>query len=246
MKYRLTFECPTPLQLPQQYNKILQAALLNWLNDESYAGFLHHDGYRCEKRIYKLYAFSNIFGNYRINRQDRTITFYDQIQIYLSFYTEESHQLILNNIQDQRPIRFGGDWYALLKCELIQEKMQPCIVKALSPVTVHSTLLSGEGKKKTYYFSPEEKEFFDQIRSNLCRKYVSIYEREPKDTDFFVRLFGRERREVTILYDRFVIRGYMGRFVLDGSHELIRLALLSGLGARNGIGMGFVLQEKTI
>ncbi len=246
MKYLLTFECSKPLVLPQQYNKILQASLLSWLKDSAYTLFLHDIGYQFEKRTYKLYSFSNLMGRYQIDKNRKKIVFYDNIQLYLSFYTEQSHNLVLNNILNQAPIRFGTHFCHLTHCELVREKNEPCIARTVSPITVHSTLFTQDGKRKTYYYTPQEKEFSPQIRSNLVRKYNSFYGTDPDDMDFSITPLDQKNKEATIVYDHFIIKGYNGRFLIKGSEPMIRMALLAGLGARNGIGMGCIIQEKVL
>lgn len=48
-------------------------------------------------------------------------------------------------------------------------------IRMLSPVTIYSTLFSANGKKKTYYYSPFEKEFSQLIRANILKKYEALY-----------------------------------------------------------------------
>lgn len=43
-----------------------------------------------------------------------------------------------------------------------------------------------------------------------------------------------------------LIKGWNGVFHMQGSPSLIRLALLTGIGARNSIGCGFLLQKSLI
>lgn len=48
-------------------------------------------------------------------------------------------------------------------------------IRMLSPVTIYSTLFSAIGKKKTYYYSPFEKEFSQLARANILKKYQALY-----------------------------------------------------------------------
>ncbi|MCD6221440.1 hypothetical protein J7K25_04725 [bacterium] len=47
-------------------------------------------------------------------------------------------------------------------------------IKMLSPVTDYSTLKSKNGKKKTYYYSPTEKEFNCFIKENLKEIFFNL------------------------------------------------------------------------
>lgn len=244
MKYRLIFQCNQPLVLPRQYNSILQAAILSWLNDKKYSTFLHDKGYESNKRKFKMYTFSKIYGAYTYDDRNKKLIFEDEFQIYLSFYTDEAHKLILSNFEEQRPIIFGNIEYRLVSCEMAVEDYQNCIVDTLSPITIHSTFELPNGKKKTYYYSPSEKDFSDMIRDNLIRKYVAIYGEEPEDRSF--RIKPLKCKERVMYYNRFIIKAWDGRFQLEGSPQLIKMALLSGMGARNGIGFGCLGQQEVI
>lgn len=47
-------------------------------------------------------------------------------------------------------------------------------IRMLSPLTVYSTLMTPDGKKKTYYFSPYEKEFPALVNSNIKKKHFLL------------------------------------------------------------------------
>jgi len=248
MKYRLTFQCVQPVVLPVQYNKIVQAALLTWLGDSNrYASFLHNEGYRYEKRVFKLYTFSKLFGKKEYDNTGKKIIFSKQIQLYLSFYGNEAHELILEHIDRKKNLQLGTAMLPLLDCELVQEGYTDCVVQTVSPVTIHSTFTLHDGRKKTYYYSPFEEDFSEMIRQNLLRKYRAWYQCDLEDEEFEITLEQKKSlRQAVIRYDRFVIKGWNGVFRMSGSPALIKLALLAGIGARNGIGCGCLLQKYTI
>lgn len=247
MKYRLTFLCKNPVSLPRQYNKILQAAILKWLGNEACASFLHDQGYQNEKRTFKLYTFSEISGIHEYDAKSRKIVFKDKIQLYLSFYTEESHTLLMKNIEKKKPLKLGVNLLELYDCELVREIYTNCLVETVSPITIHSTFELADGRKKTYYYSPFERNFSEMMRQNLLRKYESLYGILPENDEFRI-IPEKEKtlKEVTLYYNRFLIKGWRGAFRLYGSEEMIKMALLSGIGARNGIGLGCVLQKKVL
>ncbi|MCI8858783.1 MAG: CRISPR-associated endoribonuclease Cas6 [Lachnospiraceae bacterium] len=245
MKYRLTFVCGEPVSLPVQHHKILQAALLAWLGNEQYVSFLHNQGYEREKRTYKLYTFSRIFGRNNQDKKNRKIIFYGKVQLYVSFYTEESHQMIVQNFLEKKPLILGNHLLQLYDCELAQEVYEPCLVDTASAVTIHSTPQLSDGRKKTYYYNPWENDFSEMIRQNLVRKYQAFYGEEPKEAAFKIVPDGK-MKGTTIYYNRFVIRGWNGSFRIYGAEEMIKMALLSGIGARNGIGLGCLLQREIL
>lgn len=244
MKYRLTFYSPDEILLPVQYNHIMQAALLNWLGDAQYTLFLHDEGYAEGNRKLKLYTFSNINGQYRFYAESKKIGFCGEISFLCSFYEEHGDALLQQNAAKQKPLRLGEKRLAFLKCDVIKEKYEDCVVETVSPITIHSTVELPDGRKRTYYYEPHEIEFSEMIRQNLIRKYKAFYGEAPERDEFEIQCVQDEKyKQASIYYQRFVIKGWHGRFVLHGSKEMIEMALLSGLGARNGIGCGCVVQR---
>ncbi len=246
MKYGLRFRCEQPIVLPVNYNKILQAALLWWIDSSGeFSGFLHDVGYSVEKRKYKLFTFSNIKGNYIYNAQNKTLTFDDEIFIVLSFYNDDSHGCILENAAAGKPIRFGRSFVPLIGCFAAEEEYRPCAVDTVSPITVHSTLEKPDGKRLTHFYEPDDRDFSKLIRSNLIHKTEAVYGQKPGDDSFSIRPYNsRGTRRITTRYNGMIIKGWQGRFIIDGSPEMIKMALLSGIGDKNSIGFGCVLQNN--
>lgn len=246
MKYGLKFYCEKSLNLPVNYNKILQAALLNWLDDGDYSKFLHDKGYTNERKKYKLFTFSNIKGDYIFKKENKTLTFNNEIIIVLSFYTNDSHDYILKNIRENKPIRFGESYAEFMDCGVAEEYYKSCVVDTVSPITVHTTLEKPDGKKFTYYYEPHEKGFKELIVNNLINKIEAICGEKPLNTNFNIKPYNnKKQKRITTNYGGLIIKGWQGSFEINGSSEMIKMALLSGIGDRNSIGFGCVLQNNS-
>lgn len=245
MKYALKFQPKTTISLPVNYNKILQAGLLSWMQNENAAEFLHDVGYETNSRRYKLYTFSDIRGEYRYNQEKHKIEFTDDFYIFLSFYSDEYAWIVNENVKKKRPLILGTNIVSLQEGMQAVEKYEPCIVDTVSPITIHSTFEKPDGKKKTYYYEPIEKDFSEMIRQNLIRKYMSFHGCEPTGTDFFIKPHNLKKlRRIDTRYSGTIIRAWRGSYEIGGSEELIKIALLAGLGDRNAAGFGCVLQRK--
>lgn len=243
MKYRIHFFGDTDVVLPVQYKHIIQAAFLRWLNDDKLSDFLHEDGYHAGKRTYKLFTLSDIMT--KGEKQQGKLRFQQGIDLIVSAYTSDMDDAIVEAIESENTFRLGSQHLYAYDYEEIEEVNRDCVVDTLSPITVHSTFELPGGTKKTYYYSAVEKEFSDAIRANIIRKYVSIYGVEPQDSRFDIRpLEANKLRKIIVNYKSITIVGWKGKFLISGNPELIRIALLCGLGARNSIGMGAILQKK--
>ncbi|QNU65557.1 CRISPR-associated endoribonuclease Cas6 [Ruminiclostridium herbifermentans] len=247
MYCRLTISSSDKIVLPFQYNHIIQALLYKFINDEEYSNFLHNNGYTHNKRSFKLFSFSNIITKpLKIDRETKKFVFPEEISIYIScvdaeflkyifqsFAVSEKELRIHNNLAHISNVFFRQD---------VQNYKEEMEVRTLSPITTYSTLFSADGKKKTYYYTPYEEQFSENIRKNLIKKYCAFYDKEPEDTSFSIKPLGKIAERI-IIYKGFVIKAYSGDFKISGSEELKKMAFASGIGSKNSQGFGFILPK---
>lgn len=243
VKYKLTFPLEEKIILPIQYQHILQSALLAWIDDSTYQTFLHDTGFSSGKRTYKLYTFSKIYGKFELDKKNKNIIFSDAIHLYISSCDKRYLTYMIKNIISNRPLSLKEYKLTLDGVGCIEEACDKnvCKVRTLSPIAVSSTLMRGDGIKKRYYYNPREREYSDMIRDNLLRKYRAFYEKEPVDTQFHIKLVDKGK-ESFVFYKREVIKAWNGIFQIEGSKELIELALNVGLGERNSAGFGCIMK----
>lgn len=227
--------------LPIQYNHILQAVILNWLGDENYQKFIHDEGYKFENRRYKMYTFSKLFGRYSIDKINKTITFIDTANFTISSVENKFLNYLINNIITHENIMIGKNAVEVEKVQAIYKKMsQREKIYTKSPITVYSTFKTATSRK-TYYYSPMEREFSELIRNNLIKKYIAVFSKEPSDTSFIITPIKNGRlRENLVMYKGFVVKGWSGEFIMEGSQELLTIAYDSGLGSKNSQGFGCI------
>lgn len=226
--------------LPIHYNHMVQAMIYNQLNEEI-AEFLHEEGFKKEKRTYKLFTFSRLTGNYDLDRINGQIKFQGPLRLVISSPYNEFSNSIGNSILSTRAIRLGNN--KLEAKELIVEKeivdSNEIKIEAMSPITTYSTLFRKDGKKFTYYFNPQEEEFSEIVSNNLKNKYKAFYMKEPPEEDVKIEPVGRSRMSI-LNYKGFIIKGYMGRFRMKGPIPLLQMGVESGLGSKNSQGCGCV------
>ena len=147
-------------------------------------------------------------------------------------------------LQDaERPLRLGDKLLPLESVYVVEDEFEDCYVRAVSPITIHSTFQLPTGTKRTYYYRPDEKDFSAMLRDNLVRKYRALYDKDSEDVSFsLIPLKDEKLQKKVVKYRDTVIIGWSGIFYMSGSKELIKLALLAGVGARNSMGFGCLLQ----
>ena len=111
------------------------------------------------------------------------------------------------------------------------------LLRTISPITIYSTLLTSDGKKKTYYFSPYEREFSSLIDKNLRKKYFALHKEEIQSDTVELTPIGRQK-EVIANFKETIIKGWLGVYRMKGNHELLKLAYDVGIGGKNSEGFG--------
>lgn len=107
-----------------------------------------------------MYTFSDMMGEHFYQAEKKKLIFTGPIQICLTFYSDESHSIIAETVGVRRPLRLGPVWLQLVDCQLVMEEYRNCVVETLSPVTVHSTLMTGDGQQKDLFLQSDRKRFF--------------------------------------------------------------------------------------
>ena len=248
MLCKINFSSNTEIHLPMSYNYIIQSVLYKFINEESYANFMHNKGYTFNKRSYKLFSFSNILEKpVHIDREKKRFVFPKDISLYFSSVDNDFFRYVFNSIINvDEYVNIGQNTAVISKIELIRQDIsQREIVAAMSPITIYSTLLTPENNKKTYYYNPYEKEFSPYIRKNLINKYVAMYDEEPKNDEFLI-VPKRNIHESIIKYKGFIIKGHTGTFEIEGAQELMDIAFCAGLGGKNSQGMGLIVKEEIL
>lgn len=230
-----------PINLPINYNYIMQGVVLRWLGDESYEKFIHDSGYEYNNRVYKLYTFSRLGGRFIIDKVKRMISFPEGAYLTVSSADNSFLNYLVNNIikSDSFRIFKNNVQIGSVECKALKP-IAPLKIRTLSPIVAYSTF-ENESTKKTYYYSPYEKEFSVMLQKNLIKKYGAINGREPKDCSFSISVTGtRQPRESVLIYKETVIKGWSGEFIIDGSEELLQIAYDAGLGSKNSQGFGCI------
>lgn len=246
---KLSFQ--SGIRLPLHYNYALQGFIYAHLSTHL-AHFLHDKGYRYKKRVYRLFTFSRLFGQFQIKKD--TIVFTGPIRFQISSPLNDLLEEFAETLARVPEVSIENNPLLVSSIEVHFSPLVSSleIIRMLSPITIYSTLSTPDGKKKTYYFSPFEKEFTRLTRENIFKKYLSFYDKKPSSDEFKISaLKVNKNSEKIIKYTPkegpyTIVKGWMGVYKLEGNPELIRFAYDTGLGAKTSQGFGmFELIPKT-
>jgi len=245
MKITITFKAKDSdsLTLPTAYNEILQGFIYHNL-DGALATFLHDQGFSYEKRHFRMFAFSRIFGRYHREPARKAIRFEGPAH----FYITTAYEMLSQDLANQMLLGEGFNLNGIsidVQSVNIEKTVVPegrCIVKTLSPITVYSTIVRPDGRKFQYFFKPGDSDYDEMITANLIKKYTSFYGK-PIEGQVHARPIGPMKAR-KVYYKNIGAEAYDGRIEMSGSGELIKMGLEAGLGSKNAQGYGCVMIDE--
>jgi len=254
MRILLSFVGKRDIRLPIGYNSFIQALLYHKISKLS-AKWLHDVGYSAGHRNFKLFTFSSFLESGRFDDESKTLTFPTKISFLLSSPMNWFLEQITSNLIKEQFVQLGYNKLMMQGINIIPEaEIATTVVKvkALTPITIHSTEKNGDGDTRTYFYSPFEKEFNERINKNLRTKWEALYKDKCYSNIKITPLFENGKDNEKCIYfgskieKRTFVKGWVGNFLLEGDINLIQLAYQAGIGARNsqGFGMLDILQKK--
>ena len=220
-------------RLPVNYREGLQAALYLAL-PQNLGKRLHDEGLLGGGRPIKLFVFSRLQGLAYL-REEKAFSAQGELVFYFASALAEVLGALAQGVWDRGGLEVHGVFLRLLGLDLepLPKGAKALVVEALAPITAYRT--QGE---RTVYYNPLNREFPLLLEANLNRKAAAL---GLEAGSLSVKPLGFHPRQKRLeRYKGTWVEGWMGRYRLEGPPHLLRLALLSGLGAKNSQGFGFV------
>ena len=224
-----------PLSLPLNYNHIVQSIIYRAIGTmPDYADFLHNEGYSLEKRQYKMFQFSQLSGDYYI--QNKQIIF----KSYIVFEIRSPEPLLIRLLGESfwnNGIYFGKTLCTDIQIELYDYtiEVEELYIQMKTPITVYSTDYE---MGKTYYYNPDEEEFYRQINDNFYRKYEAYYGVDPISTLKIQKLDKDLPKKFVTKYQGSYITGWYGKYLISGKRKYLDFLYQAGVGSKNSQGFG--------
>ena len=229
-----------PVALPTHYNWHIQGLIYQYL-DSGLAARIHDRGWLDGNRRLKLFTFSRLRGSFR--REGSMLLFRGPLSLTIASPVDEFLESLSVHLVRAGVVTLGTSQLELVSIEVLMPPryQRPVRLKALSPITVYSTLETPDGRKKTYYYAPQEPEFGRLAIENLQRKIRAwTGEDIPPDGATLRPVKVSNRNLVVARYKGTIIKGWTGIYELDAPEPYVRMALDAGLGAKNSQGFGCV------
>lgn len=235
----------TPLVIPVHYNYIIQAIIYRNLN-KSLANKIHNEGYTFERRQFRMFTFSRLYG--RFKRDNQHLIFDGGITLLVASPLTEILESFAAHLVKKMKIKIGDSYCKIVSIEvpMPEELTDKITIRTLSPITVYTTLKTFDNQKKTYYYSPFEPDFNRLIHQNLLKKYYVLNKQFFDPTVGFTILPLRvsKNNEHIIYYKDTIVKAWSGIYQVIGAPELLKIGFDCGLGSKNSQGFGMI--EKYI
>ena len=253
MHITFTFTSPefSYVRLPSANLHLFQSMLYSLLPFDM-AAKIHDDGFDSEGRKMKLFAMSWPAASARPQFGENTIIFPLPLKLTVSTPVHELVTGFTAGAMSHDDIRIGNNH---LICSGIEKHecridSETAIIRTLSPVTCYASA-EKNGRNYTKYFSPDDEEFQRGIHFNLLRKFRLLntdenIQRDMQSKKFTITPIGHVKERVSMFEKGglFPIKGWWGKFKLEGSREILQTAIDCGIGTKNSSGWGCITLER--
>lgn len=235
------------VRLPSANLHLFQSMLYSLLPSDM-AAKIHDEGFDSDGRKMKLFAMSWPASSARPQFGEGTIIFPLPIKLTVSTPITELITGFTVGAMSHDDIRIGNNH---LTCGGLDKKeykadTDSITVRTLSPVTCYDSV-ERNGRQYTKYFAPDDSEFQKGIHFNLLRKFRLLNPDKDIPSEFFtITPIGHVKERVSMFEKGglFPVKGWWGKFRLEGSREILQTALDCGLGSKNSSGWGCITLER--
>ncbi len=233
--------------LPLNYNHAVAALIYRTLGkaSEEFAAMLHDEGFKAEKRSFKLFTFSRVFANGSRVVGDRLLLESPTVTLLVSSPVEDFIEHFVSGLFQSERFNIAGAEFELSEAETlaIPEFSERMKFRALAPITESVR----DEQNRVRYLGLED-DWSEIIKGNLVRKYIALYGHEPGDTrlhwewdEVYISEQAKRNRRPSVLIEvseGIKVRGWLVPFRVDGSKELIEIGYETGFGKSNAMGFG--------
>jgi len=224
--------------VPLNYKSLIQGAIYSMLKGNEKTMLVHGRGYRSsDNRLFRLFVFSDIIGDFRLETKTKTMTFSSNGYVELAAYDESIILEIIKHLQRFPALSLGSLTIPIINFEIHDDRClqtaDGITLETISPVTIYKS----DGKK-TLYYSPDDPEFVALLHDNINRKLESAGY-SPQSRRPHIEIIShspRSGRFRSIFFETYDLRFY----IKDVAYEYISMMMNAGVGAKNSMGFGMV------
>lgn len=227
-------------RIPVNYRSLIQGFIYQAIGNNEYSQSLHNVGQRLENRPFKLFVFSEIFGDTQYDSRNHTILFLSNANFEISSFDDELLYRLANFLEQNDFIVLGKEVIPLLGYEIIDDfiKQEEVLTfKTISPVIINKT----ENKRPIYLY-PSTLEYHEMLINNILKKHCLCFDTPAKDFEI-IEIANIKEKKVYFRNIFYISYNYEITFK-NLTQELIQLIMRTGIGSKNSMGFGMLRYEK--
>lgn len=239
MRLRITLQAEKELLLPWNYQHHLHGFLYAAVTGENpeIGVFLHEQGFAKDSHRYKFFVFSKLFPRKARGTEEGLLVsppVFWWVSSPLSLFVEALATALLK--LEKIPLGKLSFYLEKVEIEAPPAFTGRTLCEMISPLVVSTGVKRGEKLHKVF-LSPEDPRFFEIVKENLLRKAQAFGAfTVPKNVVSFEPIGTWYSKLITVQGTN--VRGYEGKFFVEGDEELLAFAYDAGLGERNSQGFG--------
>ena len=235
------------VRLPSANLHLFQSMLYSLLPFDM-AAKIHDEGFDSDGRKMKLFAMGWPVSSARPQFGENTIIFPLPLKLTVSTPIHELITGFTSGAMSRYDIRIGNNHLICNGIEKHEYKADSNIltIRTLSPITCYVSI-ERNGRQYTKYFRPDDNEFQESIHANLLRKFRLLHtDKDIPSEKFSITPIGHVKERVSMFEKGglFPVKGWWGKFKLEGSREILQTAIDCGLGSKNSSGWGCITPER--
>lgn len=224
-------------KIPINYHSILQGVIYNSLLTSENVSEVHDYGFKFGKRKFKLFTFSDIFGDTEYLNESKELLFKSNGYFEVASYKDELILSLISFLSQNKSIVFNKQIIKVESFTLLDETInneEKQTYQTISPITTYVT----DKNRKTTYFEPNSIEFKESIIQNLSQKFFLLYNENIPNIE--ITEITDVSKKVIYFRNSFCI-AYMCKITFDKLSPKVKKIILScGLGAKNSSGFGMM------
>ena len=240
MRLHVIWTAEKPVLLPWNYLHLLHGFLYTAIKKASpkLGEFLHEQGFVVGGHRYKLVTFSLLFPR-AAEPTDDGLEMLPPIHWWVASPLSAPVEALAFTLLTEGEAKIGK---VKLTVERVEVEEPPkiegrCLFQTLSPIVASTGVRKG-GKIEHRFLSPEEQDFWRVLETNLRRKAIVLGVEASPDALRFSSEW--EWRSKLFEVQGTKVRGWEGKFWVEGDPALIRIGYEAGFGERNAQGFGMV------
>lgn len=240
MRLRLLLEAQEPITLPWDYRTELTKATYAILKaaDPAYSKWLHDQGFRWGKRVYRLFVYSDLVPTHWIFSPEGL----SSVQ-WITWQISSPDQQFVDKFEDglerqREQLELFDTIFEVV--DRVRIKM-PEIGSGLEFRTASPIVASvGDPRHSRYpiYLRPDQPEFIEALQCNLITKWQAFHRREWDGGELGIRVWNPKQKLIQVFGTD--VRAWYLNLQMWGEKELIRFAYDAGLGIKNSQGFGMI------